>query len=572
MNRTAMLLGAAMALMAPAPAGGDIINVPGDAPGIQAAIDMAADGDRILVSAGTYSETINLLGKAVHLVSAGGEGMTIIDAGGARQPVVACVSGEGRGTVIEGFTITGGAAGGMLIVDGSPTIVDCSLVSNSAMVGAGVRVDGGSPLVSQCHIAGNLAGDGGGMASRAGAAPMVVDCTFLANHAGSLCFEPHPFPGCGDVECEAAVCAVDPFCCDIQWDQICVGEAQRLCRVIVAAGGGVLAQGSAATFLGCTFELNSAHAIDPSIGDYDAGVGGGLHQESGSSVLIGCVFEGNDAGAAGGAAWSDGSTAHVVGCTFVNNEALGGGGAFSFASTLHLINSLFEENFAVFGTGGGLIVSGGSATVTNCTFALNQAAFGGGAIDTHGDTLVRNSILWANVKDQVAGAGATVLFSCVQGGHPGAGNIDEDPLFVAPFSGEFALQSGSPCVDGAHNWAVPLDAFDLDGDGETAELLPLDLAGMGRFAGTNVVGGAIGCGVPVIVDMGAYETAGHRVGPVLYGDVDGSGAVDVDDLVAVVLEWGGCGGPRCACCLADLNLDGAVGIEDLVAVIVHWSG
>jgi hypothetical protein len=39
----------------------------------------------------------------------------------------------------------------------------------------------------------------------------------------------HFTPGCSDPTCSAAVCAVDPFCCSVFWDGICVGEAQTLC-------------------------------------------------------------------------------------------------------------------------------------------------------------------------------------------------------------------------------------------------------------------------------------------------------------------------------------------------------
>ncbi|MCA9286014.1 MAG: hypothetical protein KDA22_12395 [Phycisphaerales bacterium] len=35
--------------------------------------------------------------------------------------------------------------------------------------------------------------------------------------------------GCTDVECCVMVCAVDPFCCDAQWDLLCVAEATDLC-------------------------------------------------------------------------------------------------------------------------------------------------------------------------------------------------------------------------------------------------------------------------------------------------------------------------------------------------------
>src|SRR5690606_26813385 len=35
-------------------------------------------------------------------------------------------------------------------------------------------------------------------------------------------------PSCN--ECTAAVCAVDPFCCTIAWDEICVGRVQTGCK------------------------------------------------------------------------------------------------------------------------------------------------------------------------------------------------------------------------------------------------------------------------------------------------------------------------------------------------------
>ena len=44
----------------------------------------------------------------------------------------------------------------------------------------------------------------------------------------SPCCEANPdgLPGCsGDAECEALVCAVDPFCCDAIWDETCAGLA-----------------------------------------------------------------------------------------------------------------------------------------------------------------------------------------------------------------------------------------------------------------------------------------------------------------------------------------------------------
>lgn len=40
-----------------------------------------------------------------------------------------------------------------------------------------------------------------------------------------------PGPGCEVSECQAAVCEVDPFCCDTAWDSFCVYEAGSLCQL-----------------------------------------------------------------------------------------------------------------------------------------------------------------------------------------------------------------------------------------------------------------------------------------------------------------------------------------------------
>ncbi|MHC5004673.1 MAG: hypothetical protein ACYTJ0_16290, partial [Planctomycetota bacterium] len=59
------------------------------------------------------------------------------------------------------------------------------------------------------------------------------------------CCEANGTPGCDDPECEAAVCACDAFCCDVEWDEFCAGEgfepgcgAAILCEELCGDGGG----------------------------------------------------------------------------------------------------------------------------------------------------------------------------------------------------------------------------------------------------------------------------------------------------------------------------------------------
>jgi subtilisin family serine protease len=55
----------------------------------------------------------------------------------------------------------------------------------------------------------------------------------------------------------------------------------------------------------------------------------------------------------------------------------------------------------------------------------------------------------------------------------------------------------------------------------------------------------------------------------VHGDVTGDGAVDVDDIIAVIFAWGAC--PEEGPCPADVNDSGVVDVDDLLAVMMNWS-
>lgn len=82
--------------------------------------------------------------------------------------------------------------------------------------------------------------------------------------------------------------------------------------------------------------------------------------------------------------------------------------------------------------------------VINCTIAHN--VFGG---LINGRFSMRNCIVWGNgigeQAIQLFPISATVSYSCIQGGFPGEGNIDADPMFVA--EGNYHLHPDSPCID-----------------------------------------------------------------------------------------------------------------------------
>src|SRR5688572_29767633 len=82
-------------------------NGSGRYPSILAALDDARSGDVISVAPCTYEGSIHFKGKSVTIQSTAGPGVTTI-VGTPGEPVVKVNDGEGRGTVVAGFTLTGG--------------------------------------------------------------------------------------------------------------------------------------------------------------------------------------------------------------------------------------------------------------------------------------------------------------------------------------------------------------------------------------------------------------------------------------------------------------------------------
>lgn len=135
------------------------IRVPTQQPTIQAAIDAARNGDQVLVAPGTYFENINFEGKAIRVAAPSGRKVTIIDGGNAGS-VVTFNSGEGLGSVLEGFTIQHGNAslegGGIYINGASPTVTGNIVNSNTAENGGGgIAVTFSSALVKDNVVTNN---------------------------------------------------------------------------------------------------------------------------------------------------------------------------------------------------------------------------------------------------------------------------------------------------------------------------------------------------------------------------------------------------------------------------------
>jgi predicted outer membrane repeat protein len=344
-----------------------------------------------------------------------------------------------------------------------------------------------------------------------------------------------------------------------------------------SSGGAVRCQAGTATFAGCAFSGNAA--------DTDGGL---WSTYLARTTLVGCLFSGNTAtGPGGGGVHQESGRFKVLNCTFLGNVAAGGSGGavYTLPNDLsepweppgtELVNCLVSGNGSV-GPGAGVFVActKAPAIVANCTIVGNSGASEGGGVYIQDVAppepprgRIVNSIVRNNGSGEVGGEPQPLLvsYSDVAGGYAGPGNIDADPMFVDPSGGDYHLQPGSPCIDAGHNWGVPLDAADIDGDADALELVPLDRDGSPRF-NADPADLDPGCGVPVVVDMGAHELQFGPVEEIRLGDINGDGTVGITDLLVLLAGWG----PALKdCALDDLNLDRQVGIEDLLILLAGW--
>ncbi|MBI3853703.1 MAG: hypothetical protein HY298_25950 [Verrucomicrobia bacterium] len=236
------------------------------------------------------------------------------------------------------------------------------------------------------------------------------------------------------------------------------------------SGGGVFGEKYGLCIVSnCLLTGNSAR-------DYGGGAAG--------ARLYNCVVSNNTSGLFGGGVL----TPACLNCTLISNSAQFGGGAYegyltncvlsgnkasqdgAGANGSILYNCVIRDNIA--NNNGGGVYAG---AVYNCTIVGNSASQGGGL---HNTFPARNSIMYYN------NSGGNYYNS-------GYANcctipliIDDDvrsftnaPMFVNLLSGDFRLQSNSPCINSGYNASAPA-GVDLDGN-------------------PRVVGG--------YVDVGAYE-------------------------------------------------------------------
>lgn len=281
---------------------------------------------------------------------------------------------------------------------------------------------------------------------------------------------------------------------------------------------------------GMYIDRSSPTVIDCVFRHCRGSVGGAVTADRGSPVLIRCNFSGNTADFDGGGLYCYRGSPQLLNCSFSENAASRNGGAMaSDDSHPTLTNCIFRGNSA--GEGGGAITYYGASTLTmmNCTLVGNRARLGGAIWSTGDGFTMANSIVWANAAPSesqidLALEPNSITYSCIEGGWPGIGNIQSNPLL------DLSLRplTGSPCIDAGNNAAVPADLNDLDGDGDISEQIPLDAFGLLRFH-DDPLASDVGVGPAPIVDMGASESEAAAPPQPATGDVDHDGDVDAID-------------------------------------------
>jgi len=407
----------------------------------------------------------------------------------------------GPGTVLDGFVLAGGNAngrlherhedngGGIHVHEADPGIRGCTIIGNSARShGGGISVTFSSaPIVENCLLIGNrvtggLSSDGGGgMYVYSFSTPVIRDSRFVANSAdgsggglqsvfrNDVLVERCRFEGNeawfgGGIETsDAHLVLLDSVLDD---------------NDALFGGGGIRAD-----FIfhpGETFVDLVGTTIEDNRVDGAGGQGGGLLSNC-ATTIVRSVIRGNSAESEGGGifygSFLDGIPV-VRGLEVSGNRARRGGGIYCrYLSTLEFDDILVADNIAT-EIGGGLgAFDDADVTIRGGTFAGNEAPLGPGvsmapqATDWSGRISIANSILHHPGRPEIENRNEStieVIWSNVDGGWPGEGNVDVEPGFQDPARGDYHLRADSPCRDAGHD-ALVRTMTDFEGDARPAD-------------------------------------------------------------------------------------------------------
>ena len=388
---------------------------------VQAAINVAVNGDTILIAAGTFRGPIDTRGKNL-TIRGGGSANTILRPSTGTTGTTVLTISRGETVSLRGVQITGGGQG--VEVRGSTLSAQDVLITGNSGGGAGAGVElseGASGTFTRVDITNNSAGtafDGGGLIVY-DSALTVVDGSWVGNVGGRG----------GGAHVLRSDLSLDGLLID--------GNTAR------TQGGGIYVDDSSVI-----------DAVDVIVSDNTSSSrGGGVAANDSDLSWSGGAFTGNYSGSAGGGVAVSGQAAagSVLDADFTNNTALGDGGAvFASTLTISLSDARIQGNSAG-ARGGGLWTLDAGLTLARLELIANTAVEEGG-----GATLTRSG----------SGAAALMTTLVLDGNEAsdGGGIYADVPLTVRGLTGgDNRALSG----DGGAIWAgsnLVLSRVNLSGD------------------------------------------------------------------------------------------------------------
>jgi predicted outer membrane repeat protein len=431
---------------------------------------------------------------------------TVIDGDSAGSVVTFVDNSFVNPTLITGFTIQNGFAisgAGIHCYQSNP-IISHSIISNNMAItrGGGIRIDDSEPLIYDNVITNNTAihtGKGGGIYCLESDAIVrknrITNNNVYASGGGIFCTSNiYVLIDSNLIENNYAAWGggIDSYHSDIEISNNTI--RQNTCEY---RGGAIKCSDSTVILINNTIIENNSF-----------GYGGGIYCDSLEIYIIGNTISGNNAtgGYGGGICGVDADISiesniirenscynsgggisntvcnvSIIDNIIDNNTAAGGGGMINAYSTTFIYGNIISNNNADYSgggirshnnqwsyrdniynniifnntaeNGGGIYCGGSICMMRNNVIALNTAnTQGGGYMEGGSDVMLSNSILWANqspIDPEIAILGDTnlsVVYCDVQGGWPGTGNIDIDPIFRDPSGGDFHLMS-TACGD-----------------------------------------------------------------------------------------------------------------------------
>ncbi|MEM7507527.1 MAG: choice-of-anchor Q domain-containing protein [Pseudomonadota bacterium] len=287
--------------------------------------------------------------------------------------------------------------------------------------------------------------------------------------------------------------------------------------------------GGALYHSGTNIEITSSAFVSNAA--YSAGA---ISLNSNSVKVSGTLIEGNSASLFGGGINGRGKDSFIIdGSTFSRNIA-GDGGAIFGSGSLEISSSTFSQNSADYVGAVRFFGPGTVSSIENSTFSSNTAneaailgivsdvsikssTFTGNSVSEGSSTflisdtanvILRNSIILdegevPNVSD-LTQSGTNIIGTDIFENGVDVGDTSAEQVFAEVLDGAgvladngglvqtVAILEGGDAEDRGDASLLPADTFDLDGDGDLLEPLPLDAAGNIRVAGK-------------FLDLGAFE-------------------------------------------------------------------